>query len=48
MPDDYFIKERYIYYGLSQKIARTKQVQEDIEQLTGECATLEARIKAGK
>jgi hypothetical protein len=48
MPDDYFIKEKYIYYGLSQKIARTKQVQEDIEQLTGECATLEARIKAGK
>jgi hypothetical protein len=47
MPDDYFSGKprRYIYYGKSQRIARTKEVQDDIDRLTTEIASLEARIK---
>jgi hypothetical protein len=47
MPDDYFTGKprRYVYYGKSQRIARTKEVQEEIERLTAEIASLEARIK---
>lgn len=47
MPDDYFSGKprRYVYYGRSQRIARTKEVQDEIDRLTAEIAMLEARIK---
>jgi hypothetical protein len=50
MPDDYFTgrPRKYVYYGKSQRITRTKEVQDEIERLTAEIAALEARIKSSE
>ena len=49
MPEDFDAgKKKYIYFGMSQRLARTKEVQEAIEKLTAEIASFEARIAAKK
>ena len=50
MPADYFDagKKKYIYYGKSQRLARTKEVQDAIDKLIADIASFEARIAAKK